>query len=126
MTHGRLKVFGKVRELAKEPNLSVVLAALESPRNMFAWTAEEQAAICPWAAGMLDDARPPVAAKAAAVLGSCSGEYVDQLLASGEKALADGRSTATELTSYRDLCAPPQPGRPNGPSAARCERCRSR
>jgi hypothetical protein len=101
-----------------------VLAALDSPRNMYQWTADEQAAICPWAASLVGDGRPAVAAKASSLLGSCSGQYVDQLLETGEAALAAGKFTAIQLTSYRELCPVQKRGQANGPSDAQCARCR--
>lgn len=124
MTHGRLATFKKIQELAKDANLAVVLAALDSPRNMFSWTAPEQASICPWAVSMLTDSRPAIAAKAASLLGNCSGPYVDQLLANGEDSLKAGKFNTTQLTSYRELCPPVRRGQPNGPSDEQCERCR--
>lgn len=124
MTHGRLAAFAKIQELAKDSNLAVVLAALDSPRNMYAWTSAEQATICPWAASMLADQRPAVAAKAASLLGSCSGTHVDLLLENGETALAAGKFNATQLTAYRDLCPPERRDQPNGPTQEQCARCR--
>lgn len=124
MTHGRLAALPKIQELAKDANVAVVLAALDSPRNMYSWTSAEQASICPWAASMLGDERPAIAAKAASLLGNCSGKYLDQLLENGEAALAAGKFNATQLTSYRDLCPPERRGPPTGPSQEQCARCR--
>jgi hypothetical protein len=124
MTQGRLTAFPKIQELAKDSNIAVVLAALDSPRNMYQWTSTEQAAICPWAASLVNDTRAAVATKASSLLGSCTGPYIDQLLASGESALAAGKFTAAQLTSYRDLCAPSARNQPNGPSNEQCARCR--
>lgn len=125
LSHGRLAAFPKVQELAKDPSSAVVLAALESPRNMFSWTPAEQAAICPWAASFLDDQRPAVAAKAASVLSSCSGEWVDRLLDKGEKAVAAKTFNGMLLTAFRDLCAPHRTAREGGPSDEQCKRSRT-
>jgi hypothetical protein len=104
MVYGRLKVFPKIQELAKDPSTAVVLAALESPRNMEDWTTEEQAAICPWIVGYLDDKRPPVSGNATAAISNCSGEYVDALLKKIEGSLDQGDFSFVHSTALRDLC----------------------
>lgn len=124
MTHGRLDSFPKVQELSRDPNSAVALAALESPENMFNWTAAEQEAICPWAQGLLSDNRPPVAAKALALLGNCSGAFVDKLLEGGEASLKSADFSTPQLAAFRDLCAPSRRAQPNGPSEAQCQRSR--
>src|SRR5688572_18837410 len=43
MVYGRLTAFDKIKALAKDPETAIVLAALESPRNMQSWSTEEQA-----------------------------------------------------------------------------------
>jgi hypothetical protein len=125
LTHGRLAGLPRIQALAKEPSSAVVLAALESPRNMYSWSAAEQAAICPWAASFVSDQRPAVAAKAASVLSSCNGEWVDRLIDYGEKAVAEKTLGAMQLGAYRDLCAPHHTGRETGPTAAQCKRSRA-
>lgn len=105
MTHGRLAVFGKVQQLVKDNNSALSFAALEAPHNMYGWTQTEKAAICPWAAELLKDPRPNVATRAAGLLSSCGGEFVDALLERGEKALKGGQFNAGELGAFRDLCS---------------------
>jgi hypothetical protein len=124
MTHGRMAAFGKVQELVKDPSPAVSLAVLEAPRNMFAWTEAEKAAICPWAAELLKDPRPAVATRAAGLLGSCTGEFVDLLLERGEKSLKAGELKAAELSPYRDLCSPASLRQPAAATEAQCERNR--
>ncbi len=124
MTHGRLEAFPKVQELSRDSNAAVVLAALESPENMYNWTTAEQETICPWARELLNDSRPPVAAKAMGLLGNCSGSFVDKLLESGEAALKAGDFSTPQLAAFRDLCSPARRGQPNGPSEAQCQRSR--
>jgi hypothetical protein len=124
MTHGRLNAFPKIQELAKVQDLQLVLAALESPTNMYDWTPAEQAAVCPWAASFLGDARAPVAAKAGAVLGNCGGEQVDQLIEAGEAALKAGDFSSARVGAFRDLCAPHRRARPGGASDDQCARAR--
>jgi hypothetical protein len=124
MTHGRLAAFPKVQELAKSPELPVALAAFESPQGMYNWTQPEQAAICPWAAQFLGDPRAPIAAKAAALLSSCSGEYVDRLLEVGESALKAGDFSSARIGAFRDLCAPHRRAQPSPPSDEQCKRAR--
>lgn len=125
LTYGRLAAFKHVQELSKEPSSAVVLAALESPRNMFNWSTDEQGALCPWAASFLDDPRPAVVAKAASVLSACSGEWVDRLLALGEKSVAAKTFTVMQLAAFRDLCAPHQAERQNGATEQQCKRSRA-
>ena len=124
MTHGRLDAFKKVQELSQDANSAIVLAALESPQNMYNWTPQEQAAICPWAAGFLSDARPPANAQAMALLGNCSGTFVDKLLDGGEAALKSGDLSIAQLAAFRDLCSPARRAQPNGPTEAQCKRSR--
>lgn len=124
MTHGRLKAFDRVKEAAKSAAPSDVLAALESPRNMQAWTPEEQEAICPWAAEFLSDKRPSVASRAASLLGNCGGAFVDQLITKGEEALKNKTFTNAEVAAYRELCSPRKRNQPNGPTEEQCARSR--
>jgi hypothetical protein len=121
MTHGRLAAFAKVQQLAKDNNAALSFAALEAPRNMYNWDEAEKAAICPWAAALLDDPRPNVATRAAGLLSSCSGEFVDQLLARGEKSLKAGQFNAGELGPFRELCSAANLRQPGGPSEKQCE-----
>lgn len=124
MVYGRLPTFEKIRELGKDPGAALVLAAIESPRNMPNWTKEEQEAICPWARTLLDDARPPVAGNAAAVLGNCAGEDLDALLDRVAKALKENQFTYLHATALRDICGEARKARPVAASDAQCERVR--
>lgn len=124
MTHGRLAAFPKVQELAKDTNVAVAFAALEAPRNMYQWDDAEKAAICPWAAELLKDARPTFATRAAGLLGSCSGEFVDLLLEHGEQALKAGRFGASDLGPHRDLCSAVALRQSNPTSDKQCDRNR--
>jgi hypothetical protein len=124
MTHGRLDAFPKVQELVKNTNTGIALAALESPRNMLNWTTAEQAAICPWAEPFLGDQRPAIAAKAGTVLSGCSGEFIDKLLDNGEAAVKAKTFTGSQLTAFRDLCAPRANKQQEGASEQQCARTR--
>jgi hypothetical protein len=124
MVYGRLTAFKKVQELAKDDTSHLAPAAVESPQNMLAWTAEEQAAICPWATGLLTDTRPLIAGKAASLLSSCSGEFIDKLLESGERSLAANKFAVSELAGYRDLCSANRRGRQSAATEQQCARCR--
>jgi len=121
MVYGRLKVFPRIQELAKDPSTAVVLAAIESPRNMKEWTVDEQTAICPWLVSYLDDKRPPVSGNATAALSNCSGEHVSALLEKIEAALQKGDFGFVHSTSLRDLCR-----KTTGDTAARAseEQCK--
>ncbi len=124
MTHGRLDVFGKIQQLVKDNNSALSFAALEAPQNMYAWTQTEKAAICPWAAELLKDPRPNVATRAAGLLSSCGGEFVDALLERGEKALKAGQFNAGELSAFRDLCSAANLREAGGATQKQCERNR--
>lgn len=124
MTHGRLGAFGKVQQLAKDANAAVAFAALEAPRNMYGWDEAEKAAICPWALELLKDPRPNVATRAAGLLSSCSGIFVDQLLDRGELALKDGKFNAGELGPFRDLCSAANLRQTGSATDKQCERNR--
>ncbi len=105
MVYGRLAAFETIQRLSSDPGAAVVLAAIESPRNMKNWTAEEQAAICPWAEGFLKDERATVTGNAAGVLSHCTGAHLDQLLSSIERLVQDHQFTFTHATALRDVCA---------------------
>jgi hypothetical protein len=124
MTHGRLGVFGKVQQLVKDNNSALSFAALEAPHNMYGWTQTEKAAICPWATDLLKDPRPNVATRAAGLLSSCGGEFVDALLERGEKALKGGQFNAGELGAFRDLCSAANLREAGGATEKQCERNR--
>lgn len=124
MTHGRLGAFGKIQQLAKDNNTAVSFAALEAPRNMPNWDESEKAAVCPWAAELLKDPRPNVASRAAGLLSSCGGSFVDQLLDRGEKTLGLGQFNAGELGPYRELCSAATRRQPGGATEKQCERNR--
>lgn len=104
MVYGRLAAFDKVKALAKDPETAIVLAALESPRNMQSWTPEEQAALCPWAESFIDDARSPVAGNAMALMSNCSGAQLDGLLERIEKSVTDKQYSFVHATALREMC----------------------
>jgi hypothetical protein len=124
MVYGRLGAFKKVQDLTRDDASRLSPAALEAPQNMLNWSAEEQAAICPWATELLTDTRPLIASKAASLLGSCSGEFIDTLLEAGERALAENKFTSAQLGGYRDLCSPNRRGRQSSATEQQCTRCR--
>ena len=124
MTHGGVEQFPRVQALAKSTDTQVVLAALENPRNMGTWTDAERAAICPFAAGFLADARPVVVSKASAVLTTCGGEHVDKLLDVVEASLKAKTLFTARISAFRDLCLPAQRSTPTSPTDAQCDRAR--
>jgi hypothetical protein len=125
MTHGRLTTFPKVQELTKASDTRLALSAIEAVQNMEKWTPEEQKVLCPWTTDFLSDKRPSVAARAATALSNCGGEFLDQILASGEKALKDGEFSSARLSGLRMLCTPSRRAQPNAPTAAQCDRTRN-
>jgi hypothetical protein len=124
MTHGRLGAFGKVQQLAKDPNLAIALAALEAPRSMHDWSEAEKAALCPWALELLQDPRQSVASRGAGLLSSCSGDFVDRLLERAESTLKDGKFNLAELAGLRDVCSAANVRQPGGATEQQCQRNR--
>ena len=124
MVYGRLAAFDQVKALAKDPESAIVLAALESPRNMQHWSSEEQGTLCPWAETFLGDARPPVAGAALALLSSCTGPQLDRLLELTEKAVADKRYSFVHATALREMCREDRLWTGRGASEEQCKRAR--
>jgi hypothetical protein len=124
MTHGRLTSFAKVQALVSDPSPALAFAAIDAPRNMFDWSEAEKATICPWAATLVKDAPPNIAARAVSLLASCGGEFVDQLLERGEKALKAGELKTSDLGAYRDLCSASGLRLPGAATESQCERNR--
>lgn len=124
MVYGRLAVFDQIKALAKDPESAIVLAALESPRNMQSWSAEEQAVICPWAESFIDDPRSPVAGNAMALLSNCSGPQLDRLIERIEKSVTDKHYSFVHATALREMC---REGRLTGSGASdeQCQRARA-
>jgi len=125
MVYGRLAAFDKVKALAKDPENAIVLAALESPRNMQHWSTEEQDALCPWAESFLDDPKPPVASGALALLSSCTGPQLDKLLERAEKAATDKQYSFVHATALREMCREDRLWTGRGASEAQCKRARA-
>lgn len=89
MFYGRMKAFDKVKGLAATGEPAQILAAASAANNMYKYTDEERAIVCPWAHTLLgadaEDAKESdVFEQAAYVLTKCSGEWVDKLLDWGE------------------------------------------
>ena len=125
MVYGRLTVLDQVKTLAKDPEAGIVLAALESPRNMQKWTEADQAALCPWAETFLDDSRSAVAGNAMAVMSSCGGAHLDKLLDRIEKSLADKQYSFVHATALREMCRESKLVGPEGATEAQCKRARA-
>jgi hypothetical protein len=125
MTYGRLDAFEKVKQLSRDSNTALVLAALNNPENMLDWTDGERAQICPWSQDFLGNAHPAIAAKAGSILAHCGGEYVDALLSKMDRShKGDAPLTRTDIASMRDLCTLALRGKPGGPSELQCTRDR--
>ncbi len=106
MVHGRLDVFERVQQLARDERSAVRLSAFEAPRHMPRWSEKDRASICPWAAGFLSDERPLVSSRVASLMSRCSGEYVDKLLAFVELRSSAGQADRAFGAVLREVCAP--------------------
>lgn len=124
MVYGRLKAFEKVQALSRDPGTAIVLAAVESPRNMQNWSEEERALICPWAEPFLKDARPAVAGNAASVLSHCTGKHLDALLNHVDKLLKEHQFSFVHASALRSLCKTRDKGASEVASKAQCDRVR--
>jgi len=125
LTHGRLGVLPKLRDVARQASTPVVLAALQGTEHLQRWTAEEQSAICAWAAEFLSDRRPSIVSRTASVLRRCGGSHLDPLIDAVERSLRSGKLTLALLSGVRDLCTDRVRSGPRPPSAAQCERVRA-
>lgn len=105
MTHGRMDAFPKIKEIVAGDQLDLALAAAASPNSMRDWSADEEKQICEWANELLGDERVGIATRAAALLGHCSGPYVDTLLGKGEELLKAGKLSQAQITPFRDVCS---------------------
>jgi hypothetical protein len=125
MVYGRLTVFDQIKELAKDPEQAIVLAALESPRNMQDWSPEEQDVVCPWALSFLDDPRQPVASNAMALLSNCGGSQLDELLKRVEKTVVDKQYSFVHATALREMCRETRTQSQRGATEEQCKRARA-
>lgn len=125
MVYGRLAAFDTIKALAKDSETAIVLAALESPRNMQTWSAEEQAVLCPWAESFADDPRSPVAGNAMALLSNCSGAQLDGLLDRIEKSVADKHYSFVHATALREMCREGRLPPERGATEEQCKRARA-
>jgi hypothetical protein len=121
MVYGRLNVFPEIERAAIEPRTAIVLAAVESPRNMRQWSEEERAKICPWLRGFLDDERDAVVGSALAGLSQCDTEDIDALLDQASQAASGGQFSFVHSTALRNLCG--RTGQSRG-SLANSEQCK--
>ncbi|HTM46591.1 MAG TPA: hypothetical protein VL137_16650 [Polyangiaceae bacterium] len=108
MTHGRLGAFDKVKAAVASDQLDDALSAAASPASMRNWTDDESKQICDWASELLGDTRVGIATRAGTLLGHCSGDYVDKLLAKGEELLKAGNMNQAQVTPFRDVCSAPR------------------
>lgn len=125
MVYGRLAAFDKVKQLAKDPEAAIALAALESPKNMQDWTAEEQQAICPWAESFLDDPRSPVVGNAIALLSNCGGAQLDLLLNRVDRSIGEKQYSFVHASALREMCRESRTRGGRGASEAQCTRARA-
>lgn len=102
MTHGRLKVLPKLKEVAKDKTHAA--AALGAPRNMYKATDDERAEYCPWAEGYLGDDDANVASAAGYVMVNCKGKWIDSLLGEAKKRVEAGKYKNPFAMVMREPC----------------------
>jgi hypothetical protein len=125
MVYGRMAAFDKIKALAKDSEAAIVLAALESPRNMQSWSAEEQEQLCPWAESFIDDPRAPVAGNAMALMSNCSGAHLDGLLERIDKSVTDKQFSFVHATALREMCREGRLPAGSGATEDQCKRARA-
>lgn len=120
--HGRTDVLPKLEAVAAGNDTRQVAAALSAPRRMRAPTEAEKAAVCPWSAAFIGHEQRRVWEEAGHNAIWCGGEYIDQLLAQGEREVSEGRFDRSSYLVFRDVCFSPNLSRPKRGSDAQCER----
>lgn len=109
MFYGRLNAFDKIKALAASGDPKQTLVATTAVHNMYKYTNEERAAVCPWAHGLVgadpDGAKESdIFEKAGYVLTRCGGEWIDKLLDWGEAQRAKNIFDRKYYFVYRELC----------------------
>lgn len=107
MVYGRLRTFDYVKEVAKNPQIPLQLAAFEAAWNMPAWTDEESAAICEWASEYYqadDDVKWK--AMPAKLLGRCNDrtKWDGALIEEAKRRVDQGIYARPFADAIRDLC----------------------
>lgn len=126
MVFGRMEAFPKVLELSKSSDPAMQSLALKAALEMYKWTAEENAVLCPWAEPFLADADLDRAADAAAIMIRCrlvdNSKYIDSLLAEGRKRVEAGTWLRPLIFPYRDVCFGGMMGEAEQPAPEVCQK----
>ncbi|MEC9397193.1 MAG: hypothetical protein VX475_06235 [Myxococcota bacterium] len=104
MHYGRMDHFPKAKELAESDDDAKIRAGFRAILNMPKMTDAEKKEICPWAQGHLGSEKDDQFFGAGRVMIRCRGEYVDALLAEGEKRAKEHKFTRDYTMVYRDIC----------------------
>lgn len=104
MKYGRLTAFPKIQELAKSEDEKTMRVAFNSVLNMNKMSDEEKNEVCPWAKGYLSSEKDAQFLGAGRVMLRCRGEYINDLLAEGEKRNKENKFTRDYTMVYRDIC----------------------
>lgn len=104
LQHGRDKPMAKIKEIAGTAAPRQLAALARAPRSMYEASDAEKAAVCPWAQGLLGHADGDVAYEAGFTMAWCGGEYVDALIAEGEKRLGAGGFDKPFSEAFREPC----------------------
>lgn len=106
MTYGRLDGFEELKSVTEGlDDVKLLQAALGAPLKMYKATDEEKAAYCPWAEAYLGHENLGVVTDASRVMVRCGGEYVDKMLAEGEKRVEAGEFKRPYSQVFREPCA---------------------
>ncbi len=109
MFYGRMNAFDKIKGLAASGDPEQILIAVSAANNMYDYTDDEKAKVCPWAHGLLG-ADPEGAEESdifeqsGYVLTRCSGEWVDKLLDWGDAQRQKNIFDRKYYFVYRELC----------------------
>jgi hypothetical protein len=104
MRFGRMRVFPKIQEYAKNEDKSIVENALGSALNMYKATPDELKIICPWAETFLTSDNDNVFRQAGYLMIRCKGEFIDKLMTEGEKRLKEDKFNREYYFVFREVC----------------------
>lgn len=107
MTYGRMEMFELVKEHADHENANLQRASFSSPRNMYDWTDEEDAAICPWAEGYLSKDDKAWSAGPTWVLLKCKDreKYANLIIEEAKTRGKDKTFARPFIFAFRELCS---------------------
>lgn len=126
MQFGRMATFPYIQKLVAGEDKLMRQYGIQAVSNMYKWTPEESAVLCPWAEALLSDEDGEFSAIAAGLMINCrlvdNGKYIDSLLAEGKKRVEAGTFKLPFAFAYRDVCFGGMMGEADKPSPETCKK----